>query len=79
MASEQRRRAELDLSAITARQIRDGIVAGDFSAREAAEAAIARIEAVEERVHAFNQLTPELAFEAAERIDSSPRRARCRR
>ena len=59
-----------DLSALTARQVRDGIVAGDFSAREAAESAYARIEALDADVHAFLQLTPELAFEAADRIDA---------
>jgi len=59
----------LDLSSLTARQVRDAISAREITAREAAEAALARIDAVEADVHAFNQLTPELAFEAAERID----------
>jgi len=59
-----------DLSALTARQVRDGIASGDFSAREAAESAYARIEALDADVHAFLQLTPELAFEAADRIDA---------
>ena len=60
----------LDLSALTARQIRDGIVAGDFTARETAESAYARIDALDGDVHAFLQRTPELAFQAADRIDS---------
>ena len=68
----------VDLSAMTARQIRDGIVADEFTARDAAEAAIARVDALEQRVHAFNQLTPELALEAAERIDKLAADARGR-
>ncbi len=64
---------------MSARQIRDGIAAGDFSAREAAEAAIRRVDAVEKRVHAFNQLTPELAIETANRIDGMVARAHAER
>jgi len=59
----------VDLSALTATQIRDAIIRGDFTAREAAEGAFARIAALDGRVHAFNQVTPELAFDAADRID----------
>jgi len=61
----------LDLSSLSARQVRDGIVAGEFSAREVAESAYARIEALEAGVHAFLQLTPELAYAAADRIDAA--------
>jgi len=61
----------LDLSALSARQVRDGIVAGDHSAREVVDAAYARVEALDDRVHAFLQLTPELAYEAAERVDAA--------
>ncbi|MDO8848739.1 MAG: Asp-tRNA(Asn)/Glu-tRNA(Gln) amidotransferase subunit GatA [Coriobacteriia bacterium] len=61
----------LDLSALSAREVRDGIAAGEFSAREAAESAYARIEALDGDVHAFLQLTPELAFAAAERVDAA--------
>jgi aspartyl-tRNA(Asn)/glutamyl-tRNA(Gln) amidotransferase subunit A len=61
----------IDLSSLSARQVRDGVAAGEFSAREVAEAAYARIEALDERVHAFLQLTPELAHEAADRIDAA--------
>ncbi|MHB1136271.1 MAG: Asp-tRNA(Asn)/Glu-tRNA(Gln) amidotransferase subunit GatA [Coriobacteriia bacterium] len=61
----------IDLSALSARQVRDGIVAGEFSAREAADAAYARIDALDGDVHAFLQLTPELAYEAADRIDAA--------
>ncbi len=66
----------LDLSALTARQVREGIVSGDFSAREAADAALGRAEALEPRLHAFNQLTPDLALEAADRIDARAAEAR---
>jgi len=59
----------IDLSKLDARGIRDGILCGDFSAREAAESALARIEALDGAIHAFNQVTPELAFKAADRVD----------
>ncbi len=59
----------IDLSALTAREVRRGIASGDFSAREVAESAYARIEALDGEVHAFLQLTPELAFAAADRVD----------
>lgn len=61
----------LDLSALSARQVRDGIARGDFSAREAADAAYARIDALDGDVHAFLQLTPELAYAAADRVDAA--------
>ncbi len=61
----------LDLSALTARQVRDAIAAGEFSAREAVDAAYARIEALDGDVHAFLQLTPELAYPAADRVDAA--------
>jgi aspartyl-tRNA(Asn)/glutamyl-tRNA(Gln) amidotransferase subunit A len=58
---------------MTAAEIRDGVICGDFSAREVAEASLARIEELDPRVHAFNQVTPELAFEAADRTDDMVR------
>ena len=61
----------LDLSSLSVRQVRDGIVAGDFSAREAAQSAYARIEALDDSARAFLQLTPELAFAAADRVDAA--------
>ncbi len=67
----KRSMADLDLSALTARQIRHAVAARELSAVELAEAAYARIGAVEERVHAFNQLTRELALAAAERIEAA--------
>ncbi|MBN2248335.1 MAG: Asp-tRNA(Asn)/Glu-tRNA(Gln) amidotransferase subunit GatA [Coriobacteriia bacterium] len=61
----------LDLSSLSARQVRDGVAAGDFSARELADASYARIQALDADVHAFLQLTPALAYEAADRIDAA--------
>ncbi|MRS11825.1 MAG: Asp-tRNA(Asn)/Glu-tRNA(Gln) amidotransferase subunit GatA [Actinobacteria bacterium] len=60
----------MDLSVFPARQIRDAIASGEFSAREAADAAYERIDALDSDVHAFLQLTPELAYAAADRIDA---------
>jgi len=59
----------IDLSSLSAGDIREGIKDKDFSAREMAHAALNRIEALDEGVHAFNQVTPELALQAAARID----------
>jgi aspartyl-tRNA(Asn)/glutamyl-tRNA(Gln) amidotransferase subunit A len=59
-----------DLSSLSAREIRDGIADRRFTATEMVEASLARITAVEGDVHAFNQITPGLAFAAAARIDA---------
>ncbi len=61
----------IDLSRLSATQVRDGIADGVFTAREVAEAALGRIDALEPHVRAFNQVTPELAYEAAARIDEA--------
>ena len=60
----------LDLSSLTAPQVRDAIATKEITAADAVAAAYARIDAVEAGVHAFNQLTPELANAAAARIDA---------
>ncbi|MDP2234303.1 MAG: Asp-tRNA(Asn)/Glu-tRNA(Gln) amidotransferase subunit GatA [Actinomycetota bacterium] len=60
----------LDLSLMTAARIRDGIAAGAFTAHDVVDAAYARIDAVESRVHAFNELTRDLAYAQAEHIDA---------
>jgi aspartyl-tRNA(Asn)/glutamyl-tRNA(Gln) amidotransferase subunit A len=49
----------IDLSRLSAARIREGICAGDFTATDIVEAAIA-----------FNQVTGSLAFMAAERVDT---------
>ncbi|MCE5203896.1 MAG: Asp-tRNA(Asn)/Glu-tRNA(Gln) amidotransferase subunit GatA [Actinomycetia bacterium] len=53
-----------------ARAISEGIASKEFSAREVTEATYARIERLEPAIHAFNQLTPDLAMSAADRIDA---------
>jgi len=63
----------IDLSALSASEIRDAIIRGDFSARDAADAAFARIDALDGEIHAFNQTTPELAYAAADRVDDMVR------
>ncbi len=60
----------IDLSLMSVRAVRDGIAAKEFSAREVAQSALDRIDAVEGRVKAFNQVTPELALEAADAVDA---------
>ena len=59
----------IDVASLSAVRIRAGIAAGDFSAVEIADAALARIDALDGDVHAFNQVTPDLALAAAEKID----------
>ncbi|MBE0416402.1 MAG: Asp-tRNA(Asn)/Glu-tRNA(Gln) amidotransferase subunit GatA [Coriobacteriia bacterium] len=61
----------IDLSRLAAMQIRDGIADHLFTAREVAEAALGRIGALDAQVHAFNQVTAELAYAAAGRIDDA--------
>ncbi len=51
--------------------IRSGLAAGEFSAREVAEAAIARIDAADAAVHAFLETTPELALAHAAAVDAA--------
>ncbi len=63
----------IDLSAVSAPEIRAGIIRGDYSAREVADSAFARIDALDARVHAFNQVTPELAYAAADKVDDMVR------
>lgn len=52
-------------------QIQAGLRAGDFTAREVVEAALAHVKAADEKVHAFLELTEEAAYAAAERIDAA--------
>ena len=55
---------------LTASQIRAGLLAKDFTAREVAQAAIERVDTVDSRVNAFLQTTPEAALAAAEALDA---------
>ena len=57
-------------SDLSVRAISEGLRAGEFSARELADEALAAIDRLEGDVHAFVQVTPELALEAADAIDA---------
>lgn len=61
----------IDLSDLSVEQVAEGVRSGTFSAREVTEAAYARIEALDPEIHAFLQLTPELAYAAADTIDAA--------
>ena len=58
-------------SALSVAGIQAGLAARDFSACEIAQAAFDAIEALDDKVHAFLQITPELAFEAAKSLDEA--------
>ncbi len=53
------------------REIRQGLLSGEFSARDVAEASLARIGAYDGPVHAFLETTQQLAFEQATKIDAA--------
>ena len=59
-----------DIDALSAAQIAAGVAAGDFSAREVAQAALANVESREGDVHAFLVVSSELALQAADAIDA---------
>ena len=56
---------------LSAKQIAAGVAAGTFSATEVARAALDAIDAREPRVGTFLQVTPELALDAARRVDEA--------
>ena len=58
-----------ELLDLTAHELAEKVEAREVSAREAAEAANARVEEVEEEINAFVTPTPELAIRRAEVID----------
>ena len=60
----------LSFDSLTAAQIAAGVAAGDFTATEVAQASLSAIEAREGGVQAFLQVAPELALEAAARVDA---------
>jgi len=62
-----------DLLNLSAYELAKRIEAREVSAREAAEAANARVEEVEDDVNSFVTTTPELAIERAERVDARMR------
>ncbi len=59
------------LYAMGVRQIQAGLDARDFSAHEVAQAALDRIAARDADVHAYLEVTEELAYEAADKIDAA--------
>lgn len=59
-----------ELSGLTATEIARLVRTGEASAVEVARATIEAIEAREDAVHAFIQITPEMALQAAERVDA---------
>lgn len=59
-----------DIDALSAAQIAAGVAAGDFSAREVAQTALANVESREGDVHAFLEVSSELALQAADAIDA---------
>ncbi len=52
-------------------EIQAGLTSKEFSAREIAEASLSRIEASDKQVHAFLELTHDLALRAADRVDAA--------
>lgn len=59
-----------DIDSLSAAQIATGVASGDFSAREVAQAALANVESREGDVHAFLEVSSELALQAADAIDA---------
>lgn len=59
-----------DLAGLSARAIREGIAGKRFSAGDVVEATYAHIDVHEPGIHAFNELTPDLARAAAAHIDA---------
>lgn len=59
-----------NIDAMTVRQIATGVADGTFSAVEIARSALDAIASREPEVQAFLQVTPELALEAAKRVDA---------
>ncbi len=59
------------IDSMTAAQIAAGVAAGEFSATEVARAALDAVEARDGAVQAFLQVAPELALDAAARVDAA--------
>ena len=55
-----------DLSAV---QIRNGLIAKEFSAAQVAKSAIARVRACDTHVNAFLEITEDLAYSQAKMLD----------
>ena len=59
------------LDTLGAAQIASLVRSGEVSAREVAQAALDAVEQREDAVHAFLEITPEMALEKADRIDAA--------
>jgi aspartyl-tRNA(Asn)/glutamyl-tRNA(Gln) amidotransferase subunit A len=59
-----------DLTQLGVKAIRDGVAAGEFTAREVAEAFNANVVAAQDALNAFIVATPEKALEAADKVDA---------
>ena len=59
------------IDSLTAKEIAAGVAAGQFSAAEVARASLDAVEARDGAVQAFLQVAPELALEAAARVDAA--------
>lgn len=62
--------AGLNLDALTAADIARLVRTGEVAAREVAEAAVSAIAAREDAVRAFLEVTPQMAFDAADALDA---------
>lgn len=62
--------SKLSIQSMTAAEISKLVTSKEVKAREVAEAAIQRIEEVEGDIHAFNQITPDMALETADALDA---------
>ena len=62
--------SDLNLASATATEIRQAIADKDVSAVEVATTMLGRIAEIDPAVHAFNEVTPELALSAAEKVDA---------
>ena len=60
-----------EFAALGVREIQAGLAAGDFSAREVAQSALDRIAARDADVHAFLEVSDELALAAADKVDAA--------
>src|SRR5690348_7892531 len=58
-----------ELHQLSARELRDQIATGEIRSREATEAALARIAALDPRVRAFVTVTEETALQQADAVD----------
>lgn len=63
--------SKIDIAALSAHQITSGIRDKEFSAREVAQSALDAVAQRDGEVHAFLQVTPELALAAADRVDAA--------